>query len=68
MTSGNDRTGRTELSNGTRTILIGGAAALVAGLIAWLWIGNWRLGVTGLAVLLFALTAAALIHAGDRKT
>lgn len=37
-----------------------GFAALILGLIAWLWTGEWRWAVTGVAVLLICAVAGAV--------
>jgi len=42
-----------------------GVAAVGAGLLAWLWLGEWRWAVTGLVAL---VVAAAVGAALDRRT
>lgn len=37
-----------------------GATALVGGLVAWVWLSEWRWAVTGLGVLLVSVVIAAV--------
>lgn len=40
-----------------------GFIALAAGLVAWLWTGEWRWAATGLAILLAAALVGAILDA-----
>ena len=42
-----------------------GVAGLVAGCVAWAWLGDWRWAVTGLAVLLVGTVSAAVRGKGQ---
>lgn len=37
-----------------------GAAGLLAGCVAWAWLGDWRWAVTGVAVLVLGAIGAAV--------
>lgn len=52
------------MSSAMRSLVIGGAVFLAAGLAAWMWLGDWRTAVTGVLVMLLTLVAAATL--GDR--
>lgn len=48
-------------------IVAAGVALLLAGLIAWLWLGEWRFAVTGVALLVLSgVIDAAVKGAGAR--
>lgn len=39
------------------------AAALAAGLLAWMWLGDWRWAVTGVAAMLVLLVTGSSLEA-----
>jgi uncharacterized RDD family membrane protein YckC len=67
MTSRNDPNGRPELERPARYICLAGLGALLAGLVAWLWIGDARLAITGLALFTAALCTVGVLYPGPRR-
>lgn len=49
------------LSAAGRALIAGGFTALLAGLAAWMWIGDWRLAATGLLVTAATIVVAAFV-------
>jgi len=43
-----------------------GFGLFVAGLLGWLWLGDWRLAVTGAALLILGAVLAGVSRGGDR--
>lgn len=66
MTTRNDRKGgpvsnrKTALTTAGEVVLVVALTALLAGLVAWLWTGEWRWAVTGVAVLFVGIVALTL--------
>lgn len=61
----NDRDGRPEISSIARVTVITGTLMMFTAMIAALWVGDWRLVVTGVIVLAAAIVAASVMPARD---
>lgn len=57
----------TPVSTGVTTAVCIGALLLLAGLAAWLWLGDWRWSVTGLLAFIAALAVATVIHGRSQR-
>jgi CHASE2 domain-containing sensor protein len=59
---------RPPLEPGARLIATAGVLGFLAGIVAWIWVGELRMFLTGAVVLLGALIAIGLLYPGPRRS